>query len=120
MKKLQIISLAFLVVLACSEPFFIMKAHAANAKETKRDEEILSKKEKKELDDTIAFIESTSPEIKSEVETYRTNFKELKDQSQHLYENLSKEAKAFLAEEKLRMDSLSETAKKELKKKLKE
>jgi hypothetical protein len=54
------------------------------------------------------------------VETYRTNFKELKDQSQHLYENLSKEAKAFLAEEKLRMDSLSETAKKELKKKLKE
>ncbi|AIL65547.1 hypothetical protein NOVO_05945 [Rickettsiales bacterium Ac37b] len=87
---------------------------------SKNDNTALSDADREQVQNLIHFLNNLPPTVKKEIREYRKYYKELIEESQILYESLSKDAKNALKEEKERKQHLTTAAKKELKKYLKE
>ncbi|MFV9876129.1 MAG: hypothetical protein AB8U25_06830 [Rickettsiales endosymbiont of Dermacentor nuttalli] len=93
---------------------------AAMPDSSKSENTTLTDTDREQVQSLIHFLNSLSPSVKKEIREYRKYYKELLEESQILYESLSKDAKNKLKEEKERKQQLSPAAKRELKKYLKE
>lgn len=86
----------------------------------KADNTTLTDADRQQVQNLIHFLNNLPPSVKKEVKEYRKYYKELLEESQILYESLSKDAKDALKEEKDRKQHFTPAAQKELKKYLKE